>query len=130
MHQIAMQAADEALNTFNANMGAPTSLIKQQMLFAMGHSSAMVNIAYSVPPAERKRIATRISASTNYAVSMDHPVGDSDQTIADKLAVIASDDNSEQSIFQSATVTFQRMIKTLDPKGVFRLAKGISEPHA
>lgn len=125
MHNVVL-----ALNKYNAEKGALTSHIKWWLFNAQTCNTGEheYNIAYTVPQAQKKKMATNEDEQLNFSVSLDELI-DNDESEGSSLHnLVSSDFNIEDNIENTKSVEHIMMLsKFADPEGLARLSLDIGE---
>jgi RNA polymerase sigma factor (sigma-70 family) len=132
VYQDYLVAVAKAIDKYDSRRGAVTSYINWWILnvSTCDYSTHEYGIAYTIPASYRRELAkNRALATSNFAISLETPIGssgDEDATLKDKLASEGSDHavNMEEA---EDMVRFRRLVKAVDPTGLARIALGVEE---
>lgn len=118
-----------AIDKYDSSRGALTSYINWWVLNAQtcGVSDHEYGIAYTIPQAHRRKIASKASSDVNFSVSLDSLTKDEDEE--DGLHSLVGDGTNIVESLNSEQIMdkVRYIVKCLDTKGIVRLSLDIGE---
>lgn len=126
LRQSILKATLTALDKYDSSKGALTTYINWWVLNAQTSSAEHeYGIAYTIPQAHKRKIASTGAADINFSTSLDALVGEDDFSLHDSLT--DGVEVAEEIERQSETVRIQKLAKMVDINGVARLYLDIGE---
>lgn len=130
VRQTILKAILIAIDKYDSDRGAFTSYLKWWIKNALTSKTSEheYNISYTVPQAQRKKIAEHATGYLNYSVSLDELSDDDSGTVKSLHAVIGDDtDHSEDIERVQENLLIRKIAKLADIRGCGRLHLDIGE---
>ena len=122
-----LSAVIKALDKYDCSKGALTSYIKWWLLNVQNsnHDTGEYSVAYTVPHAHRKTLATGKSNSSNFSLSLSY--GDD----TDVLEYHDGNSVSEETLYEKSQEVniVLALIKKSDYRGIYRLYNSVEETY-